>query len=228
MREEVVCWGGSWSGAAAQRRQNTDQPASGARWEMTDEHISAQGGEGAAIRASVTIAFPTDEAIYAENITPVYAFIYSKIGHKETAQDLTADVFVKALALVDHTQSRASIRSWLFHIARTTIADYWRATLRTRVIPLDEMRERLRAPDETEADEEIPEPETLVTRAMAVLDRLPANYRAVLNLRFLRGYSLRETATALGISEGNVKVVQHRAIRKARDLAGEEVGYGRR
>jgi len=165
---------------------------------------------------------PSDEAIYEENITAIYAFIYSKVGQRETAQDLTADVFVKALALVDRTQSRMSIRSWLYHIARTTVADYWRATLRTRVIPLDEMRERLREPDAMHDGEEEPAPRDMAARARVLLDRLPANYRDVLALRFLRGYSLRDTATALGLTEGNVKVLQHRAIRKARDLGLEK------
>jgi RNA polymerase sigma-70 factor (ECF subfamily) len=161
---------------------------------------------------------PSDEELYEENITPIYAFIYSKVGHREAAQDLTADVFVKALALVDRTQSRATIRSWLYHIARTTVADYWRATLRNRVIPLDEMRERLREPEGTLDAEHMPAPGDVAARARGLLDRLPANYREVLALRFLRGYSLRDTANALGTTEGNVKVLQHRAIRKARDL----------
>jgi RNA polymerase sigma-70 factor (ECF subfamily) len=164
----------------------------------------------------------SDEALYEENISPIYAFIYSKVGHREAAQDLTADVFVKAFALVDRTQSRATIRSWLYHIARTTVADYWRAMLRSRVIPLDEMRERLREPDATPDDGGLPNPRDVAARARTLLDRLPANYREVLALRFLRGYSVRDTAVALGLSEGNVKVLQHRAIRKARDLGLEK------
>jgi RNA polymerase sigma-70 factor (ECF subfamily) len=165
---------------------------------------------------------PSDESIYEENISAIYAFIYSKVGHREAAQDLTADVFVKAFALVDRTKSRTTIRSWLYHIARTTVADYWRATLRTRVIPLDEMRERLREPDALLDDGEVPASPDLAARARALLERLPANYREVLTLRFLRGYSLRDTAAALHVSEGNVKVLQHRAIRKARDLGLEK------
>jgi RNA polymerase sigma-70 factor (ECF subfamily) len=167
------------------------------------------------------LAPPSDEAIYEENIGGIYAFIYSKVGHREAAQDLAADVFVKAFALVDRTQSRHAIRSWLYHIARTTVADYWRAALRTRVIPLEEMRERLREPEAAPESEQTPSPAGLAARARALLDRLPPNYRAVLTLRFLHGYSLRDTAAALGITEGNVKVLQYRAIRKARELEME-------
>ncbi len=174
------------------------------------------------VNTAVDSAPPSDEVIYEENITAIYAFIYSKVGHREAAQDLTADVFVKALALVDRTQSRTAIRSWLYHVARTTVADYWRATLRTRIIPLDEMRDRLREPERETVVEKTPGRRDLTKQALALLDRLPANYRSVLALRFLQGYSLRDTANALGLTEGNVKVLQHRAIRKARDLGLEE------
>ena len=48
-----------------------------------------------------------------------------------------------------------------------------------------------------------------------ILDALPANYRSVLELRFLRGYSIRETASAMGVSVANAKVLQLRALRRA-------------
>jgi RNA polymerase sigma-70 factor (ECF subfamily) len=160
--------------------------------------------------------------IYTDNVDALYAFVYSKVGHREVAQDLTADIFVKALALVDHTQSPAAIRSWLYHVARTTVADYWRSTLRARVIPLEEARDRLREPAAS-GDDTLPDARTTAGRAQRLLQRLPARYREVLVLRFVRGLSLREAASALGTTEGNVKVLQHRAICKARDL-GLEAG----
>jgi RNA polymerase sigma-70 factor (ECF subfamily) len=48
-----------------------------------------------------------------------------------------------------------------------------------------------------------------------ILDGLPPNYRSVLEFRFLRGYSIRETATAMGVSVANAKVLQLRALRRA-------------
>ena len=168
-------------------------------------------------------AMATDEAIYEQNVERIYAFIYSKVGHREAAQDLTADVFVKAFALVDRSQGAASVRSWLYHIARTTAADYWRAMQHTRIIPLDELRDRLRAPVQGRGAP-LPQVREIEARAQAVLDALPENYRAVLTLRFLHGHTVQETAEALGLKEGNVKVLQHRALRKARDLVQWEGG----
>jgi RNA polymerase sigma-70 factor (ECF subfamily) len=48
-----------------------------------------------------------------------------------------------------------------------------------------------------------------------ILDSLPDNYRSVLEFRFLRGYSIRETAAAMGVSVANAKVLQLRALRRA-------------
>ena len=177
---------------------------------------AAAGADGAA-----SPPLRSHAAIYEENVEHIYAFIFSRVGRREVAQDVTADVFVKALALVDPAQDAATIRSWLFRVARTTVADYWRATLRSRVIPLDEMRDRLRDASSSPGDEP-PSPQQTAARAWRVLDRLPPNYRDVLILRFVRGYSLREAAETLGTTEGNVKVLQHRAIHKARDLGLEE------
>jgi len=54
-----------------------------------------------------------------------------------------------------------------------------------------------------------------VSRAARVRAALREHYRRVLELRFLRGYSVRETAGAMGITVTNAKVLQHRALRRA-------------
>jgi RNA polymerase sigma-70 factor (ECF subfamily) len=66
-------------------------------------------------------------------------------------------------------------------------------------------------------------PDDNAQRAHAVLSRLPERYRRVLELRFLSGMSLKETARELGVSLGNAKVLQLRALRKAAELDTEAV-----
>jgi RNA polymerase sigma-70 factor, ECF subfamily len=61
-------------------------------------------------------------------------------------------------------------------------------------------------------------------KAKALLDRLPERARRVLELRFLQGYSLKETAAALSTTVGNVKVLQWRALRQAAALETEDDG----
>ena len=58
----------------------------------------------------------------------------------------------------------------------------------------------------------------------SILQELPENYRSVLELRFLKGYSILETADAMGVTEENAKVLQHRALKKANQLSADSCG----
>src|SRR5690348_3193880 len=69
----------------------------------------------------------TMQRLYQEQLGPIYRFIYSKVGNREEAEDLTSQVFLKAVRSLDSERGPASVRRWLFQVARTTVADYWRA-----------------------------------------------------------------------------------------------------
>ena len=56
-------------------------------------------------------------------------------------------------------------------------------------------------------------------QAEQILSALPDRYRQILRLRFLEGCTVAETAQALGISTANAKVLQHRALRRAAQIA---------
>ena len=159
---------------------------------------------------------PTDSAsiqkLYAENVTAIYRFIYSKVGNREEAEDLTSQVFIKAVRNVDGTRDAQSVQSWLFQVARTTIADYWRDFYRLRTDSLDDL---LTAGWEAAIHEEMAQPEQHSEQVQYILSRLPARYREVLTYRFLLNYSIRETAERMGLTEANVKVLQFRALKKA-------------
>src|SRR5215469_17756827 len=71
------------------------------------------------------------QTLYQENLGLIYRYVYSKVGNREEAEDLTSQIFIKAVRGVDHNRSTASIQKWLYQVARTTIADYWRAYYRT-------------------------------------------------------------------------------------------------
>lgn len=63
-------------------------------------------------------------AVYQEHVTPVFRFLYSRVGNREDAEDLASQVFVKAVRHLDLARDAMTIRSWLFQLARTTLADY--------------------------------------------------------------------------------------------------------
>jgi RNA polymerase sigma-70 factor (ECF subfamily) len=151
--------------------------------------------------------------IYEENLTAIYRFIYSKVGNREEAEDLTSQVFVKAIRGIDGARGAASIQSWLFHIARTTIADHWRWFYQLRLQSLEDL---LSGGWEGPAQEQKGEPPVATeARVARILGLLPPRYRDVLTYRFLLNYSIRETAEKMGLTEANIKVLQFRALKKA-------------
>ena len=163
-------------------------------------------------------AAPTDTTLgsaFQENAAKIYSFIYAKVGNRETAEDLTSQVFLKAARWLAEDRSADSIRAWLYTTARSTIVDHWREQSRLKSVPLDD-------PDAlifcgTDGPEEV---RRTRARALRILAALPPRDREVLRLRFLHGYSAPEIARALGLTPGNVRVLQARALRRATQLAG--------
>jgi RNA polymerase sigma factor (sigma-70 family) len=150
----------------------------------------------------------------------VYHFLYSRLGNREDAEDLTSEVFLKATKQLDSARAEASVAQWLFTVARTVLADHWRRYYRTgATVELDEARVS-EMPGASQSPDLSAESAKLVTD---VLDALPPRYRMVLEFRFLRSYTIEETAQAMSLSAGNVKVIQHRALSKAVELAGTRI-----
>jgi RNA polymerase sigma-70 factor (ECF subfamily) len=179
------------------------------------------GGDDASVKSKGNSASPAIDAqsfrtLYQENLGVVYRFVYSKVGNREEAEDLTSQVFLKAVRGLDRERGSQSIQSWLYQVARTTIADYWRAFYKVRATSLESMLEQgWEEPAEERVELVSYRPEERVRR---LLELLPPHYREVLICRFLLNLSIKETAERMGLSEANVKVLQFRALKKAAEV----------
>lgn len=153
--------------------------------------------------------------LYDHYAVAIYRFCYRKVGDPEIANDLTAQVFVKAIERLDRYRPRegATFRSWLFAIARNTVTDRWRRYRPTD--PLDPVAHTLVDHD--------PGPEQRAIEAddlaslCATLDSLPEKQRAIVELR-LAGLTTTEIMATLNMSEPAVKSAQHRAYRRLREI----------
>ena len=147
------------------------------------------------------------ERVYDEHVVGIYRFIYARVGNHPDAEDLTAQVFVRAVEQLDTDREPGQIAAWLYRVAHNATADYWRAFYRLPMIGTEQV-----APGWEPADDGAPqraEPDDrAAARVEAVLRRLPQQYRRVLELRFLERLSVAETARAMGISNGNARVLQ--------------------
>jgi RNA polymerase sigma-70 factor (ECF subfamily) len=157
--------------------------------------------------------------LYERHAPAIYRFVYRKVGDPDTADDLTAQIFIRAIERIDRYRPRpnASFRSWLFAIARNIVTDTWR-------------RQRPQAsldPSTGTLVDHDPGPEALAiagdeyTALCAVLDTLPDTQRAIVELR-LAGLSTREIMATMGMSEPAVKSAQTRAYRRLRDIVPPE------
>src|SRR5437667_10475510 len=81
------------------------------------------------------------QTFYQENLGLIYRYVYSKVGNREEAEDLTSQIFIKAIRGIDTERGPQSMQKWLFQVARTTIADYWRVYYRVSVNSLEELLE---------------------------------------------------------------------------------------
>ena len=146
--------------------------------------------------------------LYDIHFERIYAFVARRVRDRDKAEDLTSEVFHKALASLKRYEWRgAPFAAWLFRIAANAISDYFKRAARE--------------PDNAEDPPEQggqPEQEAEEARArlFRLVERLPAEQRRVVFERFVEQRSIREIAQQLGKSEGAVKQLQFRALEKLR------------
>lgn len=159
------------------------------------------------------------DQIYKLFVDAVYQFVWFKVGHNEAAEDLTSIVFVKVWQALDryHPKNGAKFSTWLFQIARFTVIDYYRTS--KPVDDIENVQYRLKSSEDIESDVSRNQDALVIHRALA---NLPEKYQTVLTMRFINDFSVAETAAALKLSEGHVRVLQHRGLKKMRELLGDE------
>jgi RNA polymerase sigma-70 factor (ECF subfamily) len=145
--------------------------------------------------------------LYESNFERVYAYIARRVGNREEAQDLTADVFHQALANLPRFEWRGlPFVAWLLGIAANLLSDRWHQVARVREVATEDL-EQLGVEDDIEQ------------RAVLyqLVETLPDDQRRVIIRRFAGQKSLREIATELGRSEGAIKQLQLRALQNLRE-----------
>lgn len=146
-------------------------------------------------------------AIYTRYVGQVHRYIYSRVGSRADAEDLTAEVFADALRALPGYRERGLFPAWLFAIARRNVAGHHRR--RRPAQPLDGAAA---APDPQ------PDPlaQALAHETFAELDRqlaqLDEDQRELLRLRYAAGLTYREIGQVLGKREAAVKMAVHRLL----------------
>ena len=152
--------------------------------------------------------------LYEENFERIYAYIACRVRDRDVAEDLTSDVFHKALAHLPGFDWRGvPFAAWLYRIAANVVADEWKRS----------GKEVVENPPESGAEMNLDVIEHRA-RLFHLVDQLPADQRRVGVMRFAEEKSIRDIAQALGRTEGAVKQLQFRGLQNLRAQFGEKSG----
>lgn len=188
------------------------------RREFDDEGLTGADSARQASQATFT-------RLYRRHVTPIYSYLYSRVGNRADAEDLTEQVFTEALEGLERYEEQGKAAAWLFTIAHRRLVDHYRS--RCEELPFDEALD-------SPLDSLGPEAEVMRRERLAALARLVAGLdeeeRELLQLRFVADLTYGEIGEVLGRSEGAVKIAIYRLLDRLRarwpvaDLIGPEEG----
>jgi RNA polymerase sigma-70 factor (ECF subfamily) len=150
--------------------------------------------------------------LYEIHFEPIYVFIVRRVRDRDTAEDLTSEVFNKALAGLRNYEWRgAPFGAWLMRIAANVVADQCKRAAREGPAPED-------PPEHLTEHRSQPDLEAIESsaRLFRLVDQLPGDQRRVIFARFVEQSSIHEIAQRMKKSEGAVKQLQLRALRNLR------------
>ena len=157
--------------------------------------------------------------IFRECYEDIYDYIIRKVGYRSDAEDLTMQVFASGLkAITDYEDRGISIKAWLYRIAHNAIVDHLRS--QRNEVGIDEMVTGIA--DDTDIAEEMLMREDLRSISL-LITTLPEAQAEVLILRFLKDFSVNETALVLNKKEVTVRALQFKGIKSLREKLQKRV-----
>lgn len=148
-------------------------------------------------------------ALYREYVHIVHRYVSSKVHDKQRAEDLVAEVFVRALRNISRFEFRGiEFSAWLVRIARNLVVDHAKSRQTTMEVPHDVTPE---AHSEDHADLTIAALDARIIRS--ALEAMIPEHRKVLQLRFVDSLNINETAERMDKTPGAIRVLQYRALK---------------
>jgi RNA polymerase sigma factor (sigma-70 family) len=161
------------------------------------------------------------DELYRQHAVPVWRFVRARVPDNGEAEDVTSEVFVRAVRSHDRFDpAKGSEGAWLIGIARHAVADWWR-TRRPRTAELDTATDRY--PDPAEGPEDAALRGADAGPVRAALAALSDREQEAIALRFGAGLRPGEVGAALEISEAAAKMLVYRAVTKLRRVMNAEV-----
>lgn len=157
--------------------------------------------------------------LYDAYVDSIYRFVFLRVEDQQTAEDISATVFLKAWEKLESYQPRGiPFRAWLFRIARNAVIDHYRT--RKEVAPL-EAAVNVFDKNAVSVSENV-STHIEAQKIMALMDNLTEDQRNVLTLKLVHGLNTQEVAKTLGKRQGAVRALQMRGLQALAKLMENE------
>ncbi len=207
--------------AAAETDSAVDAATEGAGGNGSDGVASGQTSEGIGSSAVLPEDF---DAWFRDHREAVYRYVRFRVASREVAEDVTSEVFLKALrSLSSYDRSRSAPRTWLLRIARNALTDHLRSLKRRRSVYVSGEHAPDLASSGPSQEERLLKAEKM-QRIMNGVATLRQADQDILSLRYGAELANQEIAEALNISANAVAVRLHRALCKLRKAVAVEPG----
>ncbi|MBT6253924.1 sigma-70 family RNA polymerase sigma factor [Candidatus Uhrbacteria bacterium] len=153
------------------------------------------------------------QKLYTTLFDPIYRFIYFRVGGDvEVAEDLTSEVFMKALEHIEKLDEDNHPKAWLYTVARNKLKNHYRD--KKVEVDIDKVAPFLEGEDGRVMLEKLGDEHVL----LEAMDRLEKEDRRIIEMKHLEGFSFKDIAEILGKKPGAIRVKSHRAMKKLRKL----------
>lgn len=153
------------------------------------------------------------KAFYSKHFDQVYRFVFFRVrSNDEVAQDLTSEIFMKALKAYAKYDPNKSQTAWIMTIARNHVINHYRDS--KEAFDIDDIKFSLEGADGRE-DEMIEDDKR---RLYDALNKLDPGEREVIEMKHLHGYRFKDIGEALGKTAGACRVEAHRAMKKLKKI----------
>lgn len=157
----------------------------------------------------------------ADYESPLIGYASSILNDIDLARDVVQDTFIR-LCQQDIARVQDSLKSWLFAVCRNRALDILRKNRRTK--PLDEIQWQKVAGPGLQPDEQADQQE-LSSRLETYLDRLSANQREVILLKFQQGLTYQEIQEITGLKTGNIGFLIHAGLKRLREILPADIRF---
>jgi len=160
--------------------------------------------------------------LYDMYVDRVYRHVYYRVGNTEDTEDLTQQVFIRAWQAIGRYKKTSSpFPAWLIRISHNLVIDFYRS--KKDKVYLDS---EIVANNSDFSPERAAEINFHQQQLRRVILQLPGEQQQVILMSFIEGFPCAEIAASLGKTEGAIRVIQHRALKKMRHILGEEKDLG--